>query len=208
MVTRKLYNGAKCVRDGGWGPWEPNFYVGTSISDKVIGVFGAGRIGQATARRFKGFGPTKIIYNSRSRKPEFEAETGAEYVSFEELVESSDILSINCDLNSATKHIFNTSTFSKMKNHCIIINTSRGGVIKQDDLIEALKTGQIAGAGLDVTDPEPLPVDSELLKFDNVVVTPHLGSANIETREKMAGIAVRNLIAGLSGEEMVSEVKF
>jgi glyoxylate/hydroxypyruvate reductase len=207
MVTRNLYKGVKCVHEGGWGPWEPNFMVGTSISGKTIGIFGAGRIGQATARRFKGFNPSKIIYNSRSRKPEFEDEVGASFVSFDELVRTSDILSINCVFNEDTKHLFNADTFSKMKNSAILLNSSRGGVIKQDDLIQALKSGQLGGAGLDVTDPEPLPLDSELLKLENVVITPHVGSANIETREAMADLAIKNLIAGLNGEEMAAEVK-
>jgi Lactate dehydrogenase and related dehydrogenases len=161
-----------------------------------------GRIGKALVKRAKGF-DMRIIYNSR-RKHE---EVDAEYVDLDYLLENSDYVVITVDLNESTYHLINEDRLKKMKRSAFLINASRGQAVDEKALIKALQEGWIKGAGLDVFEIEPLPKDSPLLKLNNVVLTPHLGSATVETREKMAEIAVKNLLLVLKGEKPIYEVQ-
>ncbi len=147
-----------------------------------------------------------IIYHSRSQKPELEKELHAMYVDFDELVCESDVISVHSNLSEETEGIFDSEVFRKMKNSAIFINTARGGIHNEKDLITALKQQQIWGAGLDVTDPEPMQPDNPLLKMRNVAVLPHIGSATTETREAMAIMAAENLIAIAEGKKMPQQI--
>lgn len=177
---------------------------GNGIKGSTIGVYGFGRIGQEVANRIKPFKPARLIYNSRTEKAN---DIGAEFVGFEELVQKSDILIVCCALTAETKELFSKQVFEQMKTNSIFINTSRGGVVNQKDLCEALKNRTIQSAGLDVTTPEPLPLDDPLLSLDNVVILPHIGSADIDTRTEMSRITACNILAALNGDEMIAEVK-
>lgn len=177
--------------------------TGKQISGSVIGIIGLGRIGFAAAKRFKSFEPSKIIYCGNSVKP-YASEIGAEFVAFRDLLALSDFVIVTCSLNSSTKNLFNTDAFKQMKKSGILVNMSRGGLVDQDALYEALKSEQIAAAGLDVTTPEPLPTDHKLLSLSNCVVTPHIASATVETRTAMCNLTVDNILAGLNDEPLPS----
>ena len=185
--SRRLPEGEKEVRDGAWGPWQPAHGLGTDVAGATLGIVGWGRIGQAVAHRAEGFG-MEVIHSSRSSG-----------VPLEELLERSDFVSLHTPLTPETRHLIDTDALRRMKPTALLINTARGGVVDQDALREALIAGTIAGAALDVTDPEPLPADHPLLSAPNLVVAPHLGSASHETRAEMADLAVDNLLAGLAG---------
>ncbi|MUM64742.1 D-glycerate dehydrogenase [Acidianus infernus] len=202
-VARRICEGDSLIRKGEWKtPWYPTFMLGTEVHGKTLGIVGMGRIGKALVKRAKGF-DMRIIYNSR-RKHE---EVDAEYVDLDYLLENSDYVVITVDLNDSTYHLINEDRLKKMKRSAFLINASRGQVVDEKALIKALQEGWIKGAGLDVFEIEPLPKDSPLLKLNNVVLTPHLGSATIETREKMAEIAVKNLLLALKGEKPIYEVQ-
>ncbi|KAJ3041654.1 hypothetical protein HDV00_008931 [Rhizophlyctis rosea] len=162
--------------------------------------------GVAVATRLRAFGIGKVLYTSPSPKPEPASTLSATHVPLPALLHESDIVIVTCALTPQTHHLFNSTTFSQMKSTSIFINTARGGIVDQVALAEALGNGTIAAAGLDVTDPEPLDPQSELLKLDNCTVLPHLGSATVETREAMAGLAIENLVRGVRGQELVAEV--
>jgi lactate dehydrogenase-like 2-hydroxyacid dehydrogenase len=165
-----------------------------------VGIVGLGRIGQAVARRLAGFG-VRLLYHNRHPSPRAE-ELGATYVSFDELLETSDFVTLHCPYTPETHHLIDAAALARMKPTAILINTARGGVVDQDALVEALRSGQIWAAGLDVFTPEPLPPDHPLLQMPNVTALPHIGSASIATRIKMAQMAVDNLLAGLRGERL------
>lgn len=204
-VARRVSESAEYVKNGNWKTWGPQLMLGNDVWGSTIGIIGFGRIGQAMARRAKGFG-MEVLYYSRSRKPEAEAEIGASYVSLEELYEKSDFISLHSNLNSSTKGLINKEAFDRMKSNCIIINTARGAVINTDDLIDALENRKIEGAGLDVTDPEPINMDSRLLEFSNCLIVPHIGSASHKTRNKMSFMVAENIIAGIKGLRLPYEV--
>ena len=169
-------------------------------------MLGFGRIGQAVARRAKGFG-VRVLYHSRSRVDEaIEQERGASRVPFDELLAASDIVSVHVSLNAETRHLVDAAALARMKPGAILVNTSRGGVVDQDALAEALRSGHLFGAGLDVTDPEPMAPDDPLLELPNCLVLPHIGSASERTRDRMAEKAARNLIAGIRGEPLPDPV--
>lgn len=194
------------VVDGGWGSWENGLYLcGKTLLESTVGIVGLGRIGLAIAKRLQPFGVKKLLYSGNSRK-EWEEEVGAEFVSFERLLQESDFVIACCSINKENVGLFNKSAFSKMKKSAIFINTSRGVLVHQDDLYDALKLGTIMAAGLDVTSPEPLPRDHPLHSLKNCVITPHIGSATVYARNAMADLAARNLIAGLKGEVLPSPV--
>lgn len=180
---------------------SPFWLVGTCLAGKTVGIMGLGRIGYATAKRFNAFDVKKIIYTASKEKDEAKA-IGAEFVTFDKLLTEADIIIVTAAFNEATKGIFNRDAFNKMKNTAFIVNTSRGGLINQDDLVEALKAGKIAGAALDVMTPEPLPPNHELLGLPNAFLTPHIGSSTKETRLKMINLAVDNLLQGLNDQPM------
>ncbi|SMC45589.1 2-hydroxyacid dehydrogenase [Moheibacter sediminis] len=204
-VARKAFFNYKRVLDGNWKR-EFNDHLGFDLSGKTLGVFGLGRIGFVTAKRSKAAFDMNIIYHNRSRNEEVENELNAKYVSFDELLAQSDVISIHSALTPETEMIFNKDAFQKMKNSAVIINTSRGKVIDEKALYEALKSGKIWGAGLDVTDPEPMSADNPLLALENVAVLPHIGSATKETRTAMGKLAVENMILALNGKRMKTPV--
>ncbi|MFP3264460.1 MAG: glyoxylate reductase [Acidilobus sp.] len=196
-VTRRVVEADRFVRDGSWKrsgtAWHPTMMLGYDLKGKVLGILGAGRIGSAVAKRALGF-DMKIIYYDSHRVPEVEA-LGARYVDLETLFRESDILTIHTPLTPETQNLVNESRLRLMKRTAFIVNTARGKIIDLDALYKALKEGWIAGAGLDVYPSEPLDPSHPITKLSNVVLAPHIGSATIETRARMAEIVYRNLEA-------------
>ena len=201
-TSRKAFYLHKKIAKGEWGFFEPTANLGIELHGKTLGVFGLGNIGLEMARRCKGAYGMKVIYHNRSRNEAAEQELGAVWVSFEELLAQSDVLTVHTALTPETKGTFNLTAFEKMKTNAIFINTARGGLHVETDLKIALEQGLIWGAGLDVTDPEPMDPKNPLLDFPNVSVLPHIGSATLETRNAMAQLAAQNIIAGLKGEQL------
>lgn len=206
-VMRRITEGDRLIRAGGWRQiFGAHDYVGVDLEGKTLGILGMGRIGQAVARRAKGFG-LNIIYNTRTRLPaNQEKKLGITHVSFDKLIKNSDILSIHTPYRKETHHLMNLRTFRKMKKTVVIINTARGKIINEKDLISALKSKTIAGAALDVFEMEPIGKNHALAKMQNVVLAPHVGSSSAETRAKMAQITVQNLILGLQKKKMLYSV--
>lgn len=199
-TARQLVAAAEAVKAGRWQTWEPMGYTGPDVYGSTVGIIGLGRIGLAVARRLSGF-EVRLLYHNR-RPTSAAGEVGATYVDLDTLLAESDFVSLHCPLTPETTHIINANRLRQMKTTATLINTARGGVVDQDALVEALREGVIAYAGLDVTTPEPLPVDSPLLTLPNVIILPHIGSASIPAREKMAIIAAENLLAGLNGDKL------
>jgi len=193
-TSRKMFYLHKSIERGQWKYFTPNEHLGIELKNKTLGIFGLGRIGLEMGRRCKGAYNMNIVYHNRTRNLLAEEELGARFVSFDELLALSDVLSAHCALTDETKGIFNSEAFGKMKPTSIFINTARGAVHNEADLIDALRTQQIWGAGLDVTNPEPMHPDNPLLLMENVSVLPHIGSGNEETRGKMSILAAQNII--------------
>ncbi|CAB1325322.1 unnamed protein product [Coregonus sp. 'balchen'] len=206
-TARRLPEGVVEVKNGGWSTWKPLWLCGYGLSGSTVGVIGLGRIGMAIARRLKPFGVKRLLYSGRTAKS-YAAEVEGEYMPLDTLVSESDFVVVSCALTPETQGLCNKDFFSKMKNTAVFINTSRGAVVNQEDLYQALSSGQIACAGLDVTTPEPLPTNHPLLTLNNCVVLPHIGSATYSTRGIMAELAANNLLAGLQDTDMPSELKF
>ncbi|XP_064423166.1 glyoxylate reductase/hydroxypyruvate reductase-like [Latimeria chalumnae] len=206
-TSRRLIEAVDEAKNGGWGTWKPLWMCGYQLSQSTVGILGLGRIGVAVAERLKPFGIKKFIYSDIAPLPEIAAKIQAEYVPLDVLARESDFLTVCCALTPETQSICNKHLFSKMKPTSVFINTSRGGVVNQDDLYQALVSGQIAAAGLDVTVPEPLPTDHPLFKLKNCVILPHIASATLSTRNAMAALAANNLLAGLKGEPMPKELR-
>jgi len=204
-ITRRFVESDKFIRDRKWKGWSPDFMLGVDLEEKTLGIIGMGRIGIAVAKIAKSFG-MNIIYYSRTRKKEIEKEIDANFAEFNELLKISDVISLHVPLNSETKNKISLKEIKMMKNSAYLINTSRGAVINEEDLIHALENHLIAGAGLDVYIKEPIDPNNKLLKLENVVLFPHIGSATIETRKKMAEIAIKNLILVLQGKEPLHRV--
>lgn len=200
-VARRIPEAAQTVHNGEWSSWKPMWMTGQDISGSTVGIVGLGRIGAEFGRLLSGFG-CRLLYTGPSPKPDLADELGAEFVSMDRLLEESDCVSLHAPLNEETRHLFNAEAFARMKPSAIFINTSRGGLVDQKALYTALINGEIWAAGLDVTDPEPLPSDHELLSLPNCLVLPHIGSASVATRKKMALMAARNLVAGLAGKRL------
>ena len=194
-VGRKFFYMHKGILKGEWTYFKPNANLGIEFNNKTLGIFGLGRIGMAMARRCKGAYNMNIIYCNR--KPNLEAEKSydAKQVSFDELLQESDVISVHSVMSKETKEIFDKDAFNKMKHSSIFINTARGGIHNEKDLIDALKKGTIWGAGLDVTNPEPMKPDNPLLEMENVCILPHIGSATIEARNEMSRMAAENIIS-------------
>jgi len=197
--ARRLPEGARAIRDGAWGDWQPWFLLGRDLTGKTLGVVGLGAIGTAVARRARGFG-MRVVYYSRQRKPEAEAELSVEWRELPALLAEADYVSLHVALSGETRGMIGAPELSRMKPDAVLINTARGGVVDQAALLRALRDGMIGGAGLDVFESEPLTPDDPLLSLDNVVVAPHLGSATLETRTRMSDLAVDNLLAYFRGE--------
>ncbi|TPX72833.1 hypothetical protein SpCBS45565_g00292 [Spizellomyces sp. 'palustris'] len=205
-TARRFGEALRAPKTGDWQAWTPTWMCGTQLTGKTVGLVGFGRIGVAVAERLQAFKLGKLLYASPSEKPHAAGRLNAVHISLPQLLAESDIVIVTCALTEDTKHLFCAATFSQMKSTAIFINTARGQIVKQDDLADALKNGTIAAAGLDVTDPEPLPCSHELLQMDNAVVLPHIGSATIETREAMANLTIDNLLSGLAGGKMPAEI--
>ena len=201
-VSRKAFSGYKRIMNGQWDFFEPTKHLGISLKGRTLGIFGMGDIGFEMAKKCKAMYDMKVIYCSRTNKKEAEKELNATRVSFEELLKESDVISLHSTLNPETKGKFNKAAFKQMKPDSIFINTSRGAVHNEKDLIEALQNKTIWGAGLDVTNPEPMDKNNPLLSMPNVAVLPHLGSATLETRNAMSVMAAENIIAALEGRRI------
>ncbi|WP_410602684.1 2-hydroxyacid dehydrogenase [Amycolatopsis sp. lyj-90] len=205
-VTRRLGEGERLIRSRTPWSFHLGFLLGSGLQDKTLGIVGLGQIGQAVARRALGFG-MRIVYSGRSRAAEdVEKTLGAKYVSVGELLESSDVVSLHCPLTPETRHLVDADALKSMKPGAYLINTTRGPVVHEAALADALEAGEIAGAGLDVFEAEP-EVEPRLLDRENVVLTPHLGSATVETRTAMAVLAAENVASVLTGGNPLTEVR-
>lgn len=193
-TSRKMFFNHKKIIRGEWGFFRPTGNLGIELKNKTLGVFGFGRIGVEMARRCKGAYQMNLIYHDLQRNRKGEEDLNATFVDFDTLLTQSDVISVHCSLSPETKEIFNQAAFEKMKPTSIFINTARGPVHNEEDLIVALKEGKIWGAGLDVTNPEPMNADNPLLEMENVCILPHIGSATIEARNAMATYAAQNII--------------
>jgi len=202
--ARRLSEGEDLIKRGRFRGWKPKLLLGMELKNKTFGILGAGRIGSAVARRAKSFG-TSIIYVDSNRNQKLEDETAAKKVSLRYLLENSDILSVHLPLNSQTHHFLNQERLSQLKRNSIIINTTRGEIIDEKALIRLLKSNRIMAVGLDVFENEPF-INPELLKFPNVLVIPHLGSATNEARDGMAELAVKNVINVLKEKPALTPV--
>lgn len=205
-ACRRFKEATASVENGTWGTWSPSGMCGPDVHSSVVGIVGLGRIGAAVARRLRAFNCT-IIYSGRSPKPEIADPLQAIFVPLEELLAKADIVIPLCPLNEHTQGMFDETKFKAMKKTAVFINAARGELVNQDHLVTALNEGQIFAAGLDVTTPEPLPVDSPLIKCPNCFILPHIGSASDGTRTAMATLAASNLLAAYNGTSLPSEVK-
>lgn len=193
-VARNMFFMHKTIIHGQWGYFNPTGHLGIELKQKTLGIFGFGRIGLKMARLCNSAYDMKILYHNRTRNTEAEKLIDATYVGFDELLAQSDIVSVHCALTPETKHIFDLKAFKKMKPSAVFINTARGAIHQEKDLTLAVKEGLIRGAGLDVTDPEPMAKDNPLLFMENVCVLPHVGSATVEARNQMSILAAMNII--------------
>lgn len=200
-VARRLVEGVDNVRRGEWKTWGPEFFLGHDVWGATLGLVGLGRIGQAVATRGQGFG-MRLLYTDPHCHPERGAALGAECVDLNTLLAQADFVSLHCPLTPETRGLIGERELRRMRSTAILINTARGPIVRSEALVRALSEGWIAGAGLDVTDPEPLPPSHPLVALPNCVITPHIASASITARTRMAEIAARNLLAGLRGERL------
>jgi glyoxylate reductase len=188
------------VRDGRFERWETTLLLGTELADKTMGIVGLGRIGAAVARRALGFGMDVVYHNRERANPTVERQTGARYVTLDKLLANSDVVSLHCPLNEDSHHLIDAAALKRMKDTALLVNTARGAVVDAGALVDALETGEIAGAALDVFEDEP-DVHPGLLDRDHVVLAPHLGSATTETRRKMARMCAASIRARFNGAE-------
>jgi len=201
-IARRVVEADKYVRTGQWKvSWHPSMLLGRDVYRATLGILGAGRIGQAVARRAKGFNMKIIYYDIAPMPPEVEKELGARRVDLDTLFKEADFVSVHVPLTKETYHLVNEEKLKLMKKTAYLINNSRGPVVDEKALYKALKEGWIAGAALDVFEQEPTPIDNPLLKLDNVVVAPHISSASYETRSRMAEMVAENLVAFFEGKQ-------
>jgi glyoxylate reductase len=205
-AARRLVEGHQYSQSGQWKTWEPLGHLGQDLAGRTLGVVGMGRIGHALAKRCRGGWDMRVLYHDNYRSERAEKELGAVRVDLDSLLRESDFVSVHSDLNEQTRGLFNAERFRKMKPTAVFVNTARGPIVVERDLIDALKSGVIFAAGLDVTDPEPPDAAGELLRLPNLVVAPHIASATVGTRNAMAEICANNLLAGLSGQPLPAPV--
>jgi glyoxylate reductase len=205
-AARRLPEADRFVRAGSWKTWGPLLLLGPDVHGATIGIVGFGRIGQAVARRAQGFGMEILYHDLQPLPPDVTDPLGATYLPLEELLPRSDFVSLHVNLSPVTRHLINTETLAMMKSTAVVVNTSRGPVVDQAALASALRDGVIWAAALDVTDPEPIAMDDPLVGLDNCLIVPHIASASRATRGKMASMAAANLIAGVRGERLPTEV--
>ncbi|MED4871311.1 D-glycerate dehydrogenase [Geobacillus stearothermophilus] len=204
-TARRLVKAAEFLKEGKWKSWSPFLLAGADVHHKTIGIVGMGNIGQAVAKRAKGF-DMDVLYYNRSRRPEAEEKLGVVYRPFADLLAESDFVVCLTPLTRETRHLFNREAFRQMKTSAIFINAARGAVVDEQVLYEALVAGEIAAAGLDVFEKEPVAADHPLLSLPNVVALPHIGSATYETRRAMMTLARDNIIAVLEGRSSLTPV--
>ncbi len=199
-TARRVVEGDKFTRAGRWKSWEPMLLLGPDVYGATLGLVGFGRIGASVARRARGFG-MRILYYDVVRRQDLESELGIEFASFEDVLRQADFVSVHTPLTPETRHLISGPQFRLMKKTAVLVNTARGPIVDPDALYQALSSGQIWGAGLDVFEVEPVPKDHPLLTLENIIVVPHIASASVETRTKMANMAVENLLAALAGRK-------
>lgn len=204
-VARRIGDGQRYIREGEWQTWGPMTLLGPDLYGATLGIIGLGRIGAAFARRARGFN-MRILYHTPTPKPEVAEPLGAEYADLDTLLAEADFVALHTPLSPETTHLIGAEALRKMKRSAILINTARGPVVDQDALTDALREGVITGAGLDVTDPEPIDLNHPLVHMENVIVTPHIASASIGARNRMAELTADNLLAGLRGERLPNVV--
>lgn len=202
---RRIVEGQDTIRQGRWNSASLMFMTGQDIHGATLGVVGPGRIGAAVIRRARGF-DMKVLYHSRNRHPELEAESGAEYRALDDLLRESDFVVVLVPLSDATRGMFGAREFALMKETAVFVNVARGPVVKEMELLEALKQGRPWAAGLDVFEKEPIGPEHPLLALPNVVAVPHIGSASVATRTKMATLAATNLVAALTGQRVPAPI--
>ena len=202
-VARRVVDGAQAVRDGNWKTWHPLHFLGPDVHGSTLGVIGLGRIGFEVAKRARGFN-MKVLYSDVARREDLEAEHGLTYVDMDTLLGESDYVTLHVNLTEETRHLINDDTLSKMKSTAVLVNAARGPVVDPKALYKALRDGGIAAAALDVTEPEPIPMDDPLLTLDNCLIVPHIASASIPARREMSRIAAQNLVNGLNGEKLLT----
>lgn len=200
-AARRIPEGIDKVRRGDWETWEPKGLLGAQVWGATLGVVGLGRIGTAVARRARGFN-MRVLYHDPHRKLELEEELGLVYASMDELLSEADFVSVHTPLVPETHHLIDEDALRAMKPEAMLINAARGEIVDTGALVRALKEGWIGGAALDVTDPEPMPADHPLVGMSNCIVVPHIGSATVRARDRMAEMAAENLLAGLRGERL------
>lgn len=201
-AARRLPEAMRDARDGRWTTWSPTGWLGKDLAGATLGIIGLGQIGQAVARRARGFG-VNLVYHTRSRRLAAEAELGAIWLPLDALLASSDFVVVLVPLTAETHHMINADALRLMRPSALLVNAARGPVVDGSALLRALREGWIGGAALDVTDPEPLPRDHPLYAQPNCLITPHIGSATWDTRRAMAELACRNVLAGVRGERLV-----
>ncbi len=196
---RRVVEADAYLRAGKWQSWSPQLLLGQDVNGATLGIIGFGRIGQAVGRRASGF-DMRVIYTDVTRQPDAERAIGAEFVDLQALLRESDFVSVHTPLNDETHHLIGAEELALMKPSAVLVNTARGPIVDGAALAEALRERRIFAAGLDVFESEPIPSDDPLLELDNVVLLPHIGSASIATRTRMANMAAANLIAGVKGQ--------
>jgi glyoxylate reductase len=201
-AARRVVEGDAYTRSGRWKTWDPMTLLGQDVAGATLGIIGFGRIGQAVARRAAGFG-MRVLYHDRDRQPLAEKKLGVVYAALDDLLRAADILTLHVSLNLTSHRLISAPQLAMMKRTAILVNTSRGPVVDEQALAQALQAKIISAAALDVTEREPIPPDSPLLKLDNLILTPHIASASVQTRTRMAVMAANNLIAGLRGERIL-----
>jgi glyoxylate reductase len=199
-AARRITEADHFVRSSQWKTWGPDLMLGADITGSTLGIIGFGRIGQAVARRAEGFNMQVLFHDPNLN--EIVPGLSAHPVTLDVLLHQSDFISIHTPLTAQTRHMINGAAFEKMKSHAILVNTARGAVVDPAALYSALKNHRIQAAALDVTEPEPIPLDSPLLELDNLIICPHIASASNSTRARMSIMAAENLIAGLKGEKL------
>jgi glyoxylate reductase len=205
-AARRVVEGHAYTRSGQWKTWEPLGHLGQDLAGRTLGVIGMGRIGYALARRCRGGWDMRILYHDVHRSEPAERDLGAQQVDFDTLLRESDFVSLHADLNDQTRGMIGAEQFRKMKRTAVLINTARGPLLNQPALADALRSGTIFAAGLDVTDPEPPVPCDPLVGLPNIIIAPHIASATVQTRDRMADICANNLLAGLRGEKLVAWV--
>ena len=198
-AARRIREGHEFVQAGKWETWGPLLLMGQDIHHATLGLIGLGRIGTEMARRGQGFS-MRVLYNDVVRREDLEQELGLEYADFDTVLQESDFVSMHVPYMPATHHLISTEQLAMMKQTAVLINTARGPIVDPQALYTALKSGEIWAAGLDVTDPEPIPMDDPLLTLDNCLIAPHIASASFNTRSDMSELAANNILAALSGE--------